>query len=428
MIQDWFLDAKLGIFIHWGIYSVADVSESWSFHNGAISYEDYMKQCEGFTAEHFDANAWAQLFKRAGARYAVLTSKHHDGVCLFDTAETDLSVVKCCPAGRDLIREYSSAMQAAELRCGLYFSLIDWSDPRYRSVYPAGVSPDDSRADIYGSPAGGPEDPQAFEAFLASNRSQMRELLTNYGTIDLLWFDGDWERSAEQWKMAEFRDYLHRLNPAIVLNSRMQGYGDYATPEQGLPLEASGPFEFCTTMNQSWGYRPSDDDYKSPAMLVRMFCDCISLGGNMLLDIGPKPDGTIDAPQVERLEAMGDFVHANSEAIYASRRGLDRIHYGEGSTLSKDGRNLYLFVFDSPAEMVCVRGLASAIDSITVLRTGERLNYQFTGAVPWQGIQGTLWIEAKGLTIEDHCTVIKIALAEPIKIHHGHGSAITYNP
>ena len=236
MMQDWFRNAKLGIFIHYGIYAVGDVSESWSFHNGNISYEDYMKQCEGFTASKFDAKKWAELFQKAGAQYVVMTAKHHDGVALFDTGYSDLSVVKKTPAARDLVKEYTAAMREAGLKVGLYYSLIDWSDPRYRTVYPEGMKKEDCLNDIYGSPAGKEEEPQKWQEFLEFNNHQLKELMSNYGTVDLLWFDGDWERSAAQWKMPEFREYLHTLNPNVVLNSRMQGYGDYETPEQGIPL------------------------------------------------------------------------------------------------------------------------------------------------------------------------------------------------
>ena len=192
MMQEWFRRAKLGIFIHYGIYAVGDVSESWSFHNGNISYEDYMKQCEGFTASKYDPDKWADLFVKAGAQYVVLTSKHHDGVALFDTKYSDLSVVKKTPAGRDLIKGYVEAMHRAGLKTGLYFSLIDWSDPRYRSVYPEGAKKEDCLKDVFATPAGGEEDPQKWEEFLEFNNNQLRELMTNYGTIDLLWFDGDW--------------------------------------------------------------------------------------------------------------------------------------------------------------------------------------------------------------------------------------------
>lgn len=428
MMQEWFKEAKLGIFIHWGIYAVGDVSESWSFHNGVISYEDYMKQAEGFTASKFDADEWIKLFKEAGAKYVVLTSKHHDGVALFDTKQSDLSVANKTEAKRDLIKEYTEAMHKSDLKVGLYFSLIDWSDRRYRSVYPDGVKPEDSLSDIYGSPAGGEENPELWQEFLDFNNAQLKELMTNYGQVDLLWFDGDWERSPEQWKMPEFREYLHSLNPNVVLNSRMQGYGDYATPEQGIPLIApDGPWEFCTTINDSWGYRPSDNNYKSSLMIVRTFCDCLSLGGNLLLDIGPKEDGTIDERQVKILKDLGRFIKDNEEAIYSTKAGIKRDHYGEGSVISKDKKTIYLFVYDKPTEYLCVKGLASQVKKISVLHSGEELSYKYTGAVPWQGLPGTLWIEAKDMKMHDLCTVVKLELTESVKLHFGHGQAITEN-
>lgn len=428
MMQQWFKDAKLGIFIHYGIYAVGDVSESWSFHNGNISYENYMKQCEGFTAANYDPKAWAKLFKQAGAQYVVLTSKHHDGVALFDTQYSDLSVVKKTPAGRDLIAPYVEAVRNEGMRVGLYYSLIDWSDPRYRTIYPEGVKPEDSLKDIYGSPAGGPENPEKWQEFLQFDHDQLRELLTNYGQVDLLWFDGDWERSAKQWDAPNFREYLHKLNPNILINSRFAGYGDYETPEQGIPLYGpKGEWEFCTTINNSWGYRPSDNDYKSSRQIVRMFCDCITLGGKMLLDVGPKPDGTLDERQVKVLEDLGTFTHDNAEAIYGTGKGLSYNQYLGGSTLSEDKKTIYLFVYDKPAEFLCVKGVKTPVKRITVLHTGQELSYMYTGSLPWSGIPGTLWIRADEMDLHPMATVIKVELEGEITYNLGHGEVVTNN-
>lgn len=428
MMQQWFKDAKLGIFIHYGIYAVGDVSESWSFHNGNISYENYMKQCEGFTAANYDPKAWAKLFKQAGAQYVVLTSKHHDGVALFDTQYSDLSVVKKTPAGRDLIDPYVEAVRNEGMRVGLYYSLIDWSDPRYRTIYPEGVKPEDSLKDIYGSPAGGPENPEKWQEFLQFDHDQLRELLTNYGQVDLLWFDGDWERSAKQWDAPNFREYLHKLNPNILINSRFAGYGDYETPEQGIPLYGpKGEWEFCTTINNSWGYRPSDNDYKSSRQIVRMFCDCITLGGKMLLDVGPKPDGTLDERQVKVLEDLGTFTHDNAEAIYGTGKGLSYNQYLGGSTLSEDKKTIYLFVYDKPAEFLCVKGVKTPVKRITVLHTGQELSYMYTGSLPWSGIPGTLWIRADEMDLHPMATVIKVELEGEITYNLGHGEVVTNN-
>ena len=428
MMQEWFKKAKLGIFIHYGIYAVGDVSESWSFHNGNISYEDYMKQCEGFTASNYDPKAWAELFKKAGAQYVVMTSKHHDGVALFDTKYSDLSVVKKTPAGKDLVKGYTDAVREAGMKVGIYFSLIDWSDPRYRSVYPEGEDPKDHLKDVFATPAGGPEDPEKWEEFLKFNNDQMHELMTNYGKIDLLWFDGDWERSAKQWKAKEFKAYLESMNPEVVVNSRLRGYGDYETPEQGIPLRGpEGVWEFCTTINTSWGYRPSDNDYKTSKQVIRMFCDCLTLGGKMLLDVGPKEDGTLDERQVKILEDLGTFIHDNEEAIYETEKGISYDHFLGGSTLSADKKVLYLFVYDKPSENLCVKGIKTTVKKVSVLHTGEELSFSYTGSLPWSGIPGTLWIRADQMKEHPLVTVLKVELEGEITFNVGHGEVVTNN-
>lgn len=428
MMQEWFKKAKLGIFIHYGIYAVGDVSESWSFHNGNISYEDYMKQCEGFTASNYDPKAWAELFKKAGAQYVVMTSKHHDGVALFDTKYSDLSVVKKTPAGKDLVKGYTDAVREAGMKVGIYFSLIDWSDPRYRSVYPEGEDPKDHLKDVFATPAGGPEDPEKWEEFLKFNNDQMHELMTNYGKIDLLWFDGDWERSAKQWKAKEFKAYLESMNPEVIVNSRLQGYGDYETPEQGIPLRGpEGVWEFCTTINTSWGYRPSDNDYKTSKQVIRMFCDCLTLGGKMLLDVGPKEDGTLDERQMKILEDLGTFIHDNEEAIYETEKGISYDHFLGGSTLSADKKVLYLFVYDKPSENLCVKGIKTPVKKVSVLHTGEELSFSYTGSLPWSGIPGTLWIRADQMKEHPLVTVLKVELEGEITFNVGHGEVVTNN-
>ncbi len=428
MMQEWFKKAKLGIFIHYGIYAVGDVSESWSFHNGNISYEDYMKQCEGFTASNYDPKAWAELFKKAGAQYVVMTSKHHDGVALFDTKYSDLSVVKKTPAGKDLVKGYTDAVREAGMKVGIYFSLIDWSDPRYRSVYPEGEDPKDHLKDVFATPAGGPEDPEKWEEFLKFNNDQMHELMTNYGKIDLLWFDGDWERSAKQWKAKEFKAYLESMNPEVIVNSRLQGYGDYETPDQGIPLRGpEGVWEFCTTINTSWGYRPSDNDYKTSKQVIRMFCDCLTLGGKMLLDVGPKEDGTLDERQVKILEDLGTFIHDNEEAIYETEKGISYDHFLGGSTLSADKKVLYLFVYDKPSENLCVKGIKTPVKKVSVLHTGEELSFSYTGSLPWSGIPGTLWIRADQMKEHPLVTVLKVELEGEITFNVGHGEVVTNN-
>ena len=204
--MQWFSDAKLGIFIHWGIYAVEGTSESWAFFNKDVTYDEYMKQAEGFTASKYDPEAWARLFKEAGANYSVLTSKHHDGVALWDTKMSDLNVVKKTPAGRDLLTPYVEALRKEGLKVGLYFSHLDWSHPDYASVVPPNF-PEDQQRNPFAHPEKGKEDPEAWERFLVFHRGQISEIMELFHP-DLYWFDGDWERTGDQWKMKELRKFI----------------------------------------------------------------------------------------------------------------------------------------------------------------------------------------------------------------------------
>ncbi|MDP6985127.1 MAG: alpha-L-fucosidase, partial [Candidatus Latescibacteria bacterium] len=299
----WFRDARLGIFIHWGIYTVEGIDESWSFFNGYVSYDDYMAQLDGFTADRYKPKDWAKLIEQSGARYAVLTTKHHDGVALWDTQENDLSTVKATPAGRDLVKPFVRALRKRDLRVGLYYSHLDWSHPDY---------PIQTRTERRYD-----EDPERWQRFLDFREGQLRELTTQFEP-DLLWFDGDWEvGGSDVWKSAALRDSLLTWQPEVILNSRINGHGDYATPEQGLPVTPpEGAWELCMTMNDSWGYQDNDHNYKTPYQIIRIFADVLAGGGNLLLDIGPRADGTIPEEQVAILEKLGRWTSANSEAIY----------------------------------------------------------------------------------------------------------------
>ena len=428
-MQDWFKKAKLGIFIHYGIYAVKGVSESWSFYHGSISYEDYMKQLDGFTASKFDADKWADLFKKSGARYSVLTSKHHDGVALFDTKYSDLSVVKKSPAGRDILGEYIAAVRRAGLKVGVYYSLLDWSHPDYASVYPDWRVPEDlSTVNGYSSPKDGTQDKEAWQRFLQFDRNQLKEILSNYGKVDLLWFDGDWERNAEQWGLPEFKDYLKSFNEDLIINNRFAGYGDYLTPEQGIPVNRpKGVWEFCTTINSSWGYQHRDNHYKSLRQIIHMFCDCLSMGGNMLLDIGPMEDGTVDPRQEAVLLGLGEWIRANEEAVYESAAGIPANYYGDGSVLSEDGQTLYLFVHNRPAEALCVKGLKNRVKRAAILHSGKELRMDVHGGAPWNGIPGILWIYMTEKDCAEMTTVVKLELDGPVRLYDGGGAVITDN-
>lgn len=428
-MQEWFSKAKLGIFIHYGIYAVGSVAESWSFYNGRISYEDYMAQLDGFTACHFDAEAWADLIQRSGAQYAVLTAKHHDGVALYDTQYSDLSVVKRSPAKRDIVKEFNQAVQKRNLKTGTYFSLIDWSHPDYPSVYKGGEVPEHpEQSNPYSYPTDGKQDLAAWERFMAFNRNQLRELMTQYGTVDLLWFDGDWERDDQQWQLPAFKEYLQSLSPNVVINSRLGSYGDYETPEQGLPLiPPEGPWELCTTINTSWGYVESDHHYKTPQQIIRMFCDCLHMGGNLLLDIGPKEDGTIDPRQEQVLLELGEWISIHREAVYETQKGLPLMYYGEGSVLSEDQRTIYLFLHQAPQGHLPFKGLRSPVKRVTSLHDGKEIPFVMHGGVPWFQIPGILWLDVANMTPAKHTSVIKVELEHPLDLYDGKGIVVTDN-
>ncbi len=419
MVQDWFRDAKLGIFIHWGIYAVKGIGESWSFFNGQISYDDYMGQLHGFTADRYDPEAWAKLIKKSGARYSVLTTKHHDGVALWDTKQNDLSVPKKTPAARDVLTPWVDAIRAEGLKVGLYYSHLDWSHPDYASIHHDNGSPF--------SHTKGPTDQEAWQRFLAFHRGQLEELCSEFGKVDLLWFDGDWERDAVTWKMEELREQLLAWQPETIMNSRMLGYGDYLTPEQGVPIiRPEGPWEFCVTMNDSWGYQGRDTNYKSSGEIIRMFCDCVGQGGNMLLDIGPKADGTIPEEQVERLEELGAWLDRNGAGVYATIGGLPFGHFNGPTTLSKDKKTLWLFQSGDPGDTIPIKGIQTEIKKISVLGTGQVLSHRKLGGAEWNRIPGVVWIE-RPTEFDKHVTVIQVDLAEEIELYRGKGEPVSVN-
>ena len=416
--MQWFSEAKLGIFIHYGIYSVNGIGESWSFYKNEISYDDYMKQAEGFTASKYDPAAWAALFKEAGARYAVLTTKHHDGFALWDTKLSDLSVVKKSPARRDLVGPYCEALRAQGLKVGLYFSHLDWSNPDYASM----AAPAEwKEINKYSYSADRKDHPDVWEKFLKFHDGQLNELQTLYKP-DLLWFDGDWERSAAQWRMKELRETLLKNEPNVILNGRMQGYGDYATPEQGIPVTApKGPWELCMTTNDSWGYQGRDNNYKSLNYIIQIFSECIGMGGNLLLDIGPKPDGSIDGPQVALLKGLGRWTKKHREAIWGTEAGLPSGHFYGPTTISKDRKTIYLFYFGSPNGEIVLKGIRNNIKNIKVVGSNTSLTWKRNGGAAWNGVPGNILMVLPLQELDNNCTVIAVEMESELDLFHGPG-------
>ena len=393
----WFADAKLGIFIHWGIYAVKGIDESWSFYNELISYDDYIKQLEGFTASSYDPDVWVKLIKESGARYAVMTSKHHDGVALWDTRMSRLNTTDSTPAGRDLLKPFIKSLRRSGLKVGLYYSLLDWSHPDYPNLT--------RNITRY------TDDPERWERFMLFNLGQITELEKKFSP-DLWWFDGDWEQSAEKWRAGEIRQMILDWNPSAIINSRLAGYGDYGTPEQGLPTHrpADRYWELCMTINDSWGYQGNDRNYKSPSQVIRIFAECIGMGGNLLLDIGPMADGTIPPEQAEVLKELGRWTSKHRQAIYGTVAGLPDGHFAGPSTMSADSAMLYLFFPGNGGGELMLEGVKNSINKAFVVGNGTNLEVREYLRPYWSGHAGVYFIKIPEEVLDEKMTVVGVAL------------------
>lgn len=408
--MQWFADAKLGIFIHYGIYDVDGIDESWSFHNKKISYPDYMKQLNGFTASKYDPEAWAKLIKQSGARYAVITTKHHDGVALWPTKEKHYSVVKNTPAKRDLIGPFYSALDKYGIKRGAYFSLIDWSYPDY-----PGFLKDSSRFKFA-------DEPQRWQRFQRFFQNQINEINTAYHP-DLWWFDGDWEHSADEWQAAKVRQQILNIKPTAIINGRLQGYGDYETPEQNFPVTRPkyNWWELCMTINNNWGYQPQDTNWKTPYEIITIFADVVSNGGNMLLDIGPKEDGTIPKVEVYVLQELGKWNKKHEEAIFGTLGGLPQGHFYGPTTLSKDSSTIYLFLPGKLSGQVVIKGLQNKIEQIKVVGEKDTVAHKIVGKISWSPIPGLVYINVPQKVQDEYMTVLAVKLDGPVRLYKGHG-------
>lgn len=394
--MEWFKNAKLGIFIHWGIYSVDGISESWSFFNNYINHENYMKQLNGFSASRYHPDEWTELIKKSGAQYAVITTKHHDGVSLWNSkAEKAVTIPTHSLAKKDVLTPFVSSLKNSGLKTGLYFSLPDWSHPYY-DIH----TRTKKRYEIK-------NDPKRWEQFIHYYQTQLSELSSQYHP-DLLWFDGDWEHSSTEWKAPQTLDILKKYNPGIIINSRLNNHGDYDTPEQGIPVLSpqSQYWELCYTMNDSWGYQPDDHHYKTPNMIVRTLADVISMGGNLLLDIGPKPDGTLPEQQIEILKNLGRWTSKNKEAIYGTTRGLPFENFKGKSSVAGTKKSIFLYL-EEAKDFVKVYGLANKPDAVKIV--GERdakVNFSFSN-------DGTMTIDLSKVSFDQDVTIVELVFKNP---------------
>ena len=353
----WFPDARFGLFIHWGPYAAYGRGEQVLFRD-YLDQRAYAERACQWQPAQCDPAQWAALAREAGMRYAVLTTRHHDGFCLWDSQVTDYSTARQA-ARRDFVREYVDAFRAAGLRVGLYYSLCDWRIPAYWE---------------------GPQhDPRGWERFREYVHAQVRELLTDYGPIDLFWFDGAWPRSAAEWRAAELVAMMRALQPSILINNRLEDaevpLGDFGTPEHAITPEAR-LWESCQVSTwRLWGYA-AGERWRPADVLLDMLVEAAGLGGNLLLNVGPTADGKLPEEFAARMREIGAWLAVHGEAIYGSEAG-EVCEFITCGRQTRKGNALYLIMrFWDGSGSVRLAGLATPVRRATLLTTGEALPFQ----------------------------------------------------
>ena len=421
----WFSGLGLGVFIHWGHASARGWELSWQMTGGVtlqepalapVGCEEYFANAAQFDPAAFDPEAWADLAWRAGARYVVFTAKHHDGFAMFSTALSDYSVVKHAPFGRDVTAEIVEAFRSRGFRIGLYFSIIDWHHPDYPRYTDETVS----KPYVVGSYPTAPDKWERYRSFMLG---QLHELLTGYGQIHIVWLDGEFEHSEAEWRYGEIREFIRARQPEALVNDRCLGHGDFATPEQQLPMVAPDrPWEICLTMNSTWGYVPWDETWKSAATILHTAIEAISMGGNLLLNIGPRGDGSLPPEAQERLEALADWYAVNGESLRGVQPGLELWQFHGPSTrrVREDGgSHVYLHLTARPYERAVVRGLPiRRVERVRLLSDGRELPFSVHPRLSdvharTEDAFGELRIAVDPGLLDPLCTVLVVDLAAP---------------
>ena len=380
----WFRHDRFGMFIHWGLYSMPARHE-WVKNIECIPEEHYDKYFKYFNPDLYDPKEWARQAKAAGMKYVVLTTKHHEGFCMFDSKYTDYKCTNT-PAGRDLVREYVDAFRAEGLHIGFYYSLIDWHHPDFPidQLHPR-------RKDENAYELNQGRDMHKYAEYM---RNQVTELLTNYGKIDVLWFDfsykkdpnyPDWMKGKgkDDWEAEELIATARRLQPGIIIDNRTEIEQDLWTPEQWQPMawvrhEQTGElvtWEACQTFSGSWGYYRDEQTWKSPEMLIRMLVNTVSCGGNLLMNVGPTSRGYIDYRAEEALKVYADWMKYNSRSIYGCTMAEPEFKAPADCRLtqSEDGKRLYVHLFAYPFAHLLLPGLAGKVDYAQFLHDGSEL-------------------------------------------------------
>ena len=391
----WFTEARFGLFVHWGLYAIPGRGE-WVMSTERIPVSEYEPYMQEFNPTHYDPADWARRAKAAGMQYAILTAKHHDGFCLFDSKLTDYKSTNT-PCGRDLVREFVDAVRAEGLKVGLYYSIMDWHHPDFPKW-------GDENHPMRDNPAYKDEKID-FDNYLKYMHGQVEELVTGYGKIDILWFDYAYgDLRGEAWRATDLVRMVRRHQPHVIIDNRLEtsgeGFGsavtaepaefcgDFVSPEQIIPPEGIRnvfgepvPWELCTTINNNWGYNPSDLLYKPAPMLVRKLVECVSKGGNMILNIGPDATGRVDKKSLEVLDGIADWMSRNRASIHGC--GNAERPKPEWGWYTKKGNKLYAHVLEAPIGPLALTGVSkNEIAKIRRLADGSEVK------------QGESWITA----------------------------------
>lgn len=386
----WWREARFGLFIHWGLYAIpagewkGETNHAeWILTTAQIPVKEYQKLAHQFNPEKFDAKEWIKTAKEAGMKYIVITSKHHDGFCLFDSKITDYDVVDATPFKRDILKELADECHRQNIKICWYHSIMDWHHSDYMP-----------RRSWEARSAEGAD----FDRYVNYMKEQVKELLTNYGEIGVMWFDGEWEYTWTKERGEDLYEYVRSIAPSVIINNRVgkgragmagtydpgTASGDFGTPEQEIPATGLGyDWETCMTMNDHWGYNKNDHNWKSSEELIQKLVDIVSKGGNFLLNVGPTAEGLFPQLSVERLKAMGEWMRTNSESIYGTSASLfEKLDWGRSTT---KGNKLFLCVFDWPENgTLSVPGLVSKAQKAYLLASPQselNVDYQAGTAV-----------------------------------------------
>ena len=365
----WYQDAKFGLFVHWGVYSLLGKGE-WVMNNDKLPVREYEKLPPRFNPVKFDADEWVKLAKAAGMKYITITSKHHDGFCMYESRLTTYDIVDATPYGKDPLKALATACQRQGIKLFFYYSLLDWHHPDY---FPRGKT----------GHASGREEQGEWKKYVAYYQGQVRELCTNYGEIGGIWFDGWWDRPDADWDLAGTYRMIHELQPGALVgnNHHVAPFPgeDFQMFEQDLPGENSAgfnkagvtsglPLETCLTMNQSWGYNARDKNFKSPEQVIHALLGAAGRGANLLLNVGPRPDGTIGPEFSERLMAVGKWLETNGSTIYGTRRGpIGPEAWGVSTIKATKPLNVYMHVLKPAGSL----SLPKTLDSFAAFEFGK---------------------------------------------------------